>query len=402
MAKQLRRLKAPPRYTLHRATGQARVVINGRHIYLGPYDSAGSKQRYGQLIAELAVQPTIAPTTSAPRATVLELIAAYWTWAVDYYRKPSGEPTGQQDLIRLSLRPLRELYGDLPANKFSPLMLDAVRRTMISSGRLCRKEINRRTNLIRGAFKWGVSKGLVKVRIWRALTALDPLRAGHMAARERPSIKPVAWQIFEATLPFLPQVLSDAAKVQRYAGCRPGEILAIRPADVDRSLQPWRYTPATHKNEHLERQRVIYLGPKAQAILAPYLLRSSEAFCFSPADNEGQRKEAMRANRKSPVQPSQQDRRRTAPRRKPREQYDRTTYRRAIVRAVERANRHREVPLPRWHPNQLRHAAATELREKAGIDVASTVLGLAKPDTTLSYAEADRVKAANNVVLRLG
>jgi site-specific recombinase XerD len=53
-----------------------------------------------------------------------------------------------------------------------------------------------------------------------------------------------------------------------------------------------------------------------------------------------------------------------------------------------------------WLPNQLRHARATELRP-FGLDVAKTVLGHSRVETTLVYAEKDLL-AAKEVVARTG
>ena len=41
-----------PKYALHKATGQARVRINGKSIYLGPYGSEESRRRYDEIVAE--------------------------------------------------------------------------------------------------------------------------------------------------------------------------------------------------------------------------------------------------------------------------------------------------------------------------------------------------------------
>ncbi len=41
-----------PAYGKHRATGQARVVLNGRSIYLGPYGSKESREAYQRIINE--------------------------------------------------------------------------------------------------------------------------------------------------------------------------------------------------------------------------------------------------------------------------------------------------------------------------------------------------------------
>jgi hypothetical protein len=54
-----------------------------------------------------------------------------------------------------------------------------------------------------------------------------------------------------------------------------------------------------------------------------------------------------------------------------------------------------------WHPNQLRHAKATELRREAVLDAARVVLGHRSPQITEVYAESDVNKAAE-VKARLG
>jgi site-specific recombinase XerC len=48
----------------------------------------------------------------------------------------------------------------------------------------------------------------------------------------------------------------------------------------------------------------------------------------------------------------------------------------------------------RWHPNQLRHTVATEVRARFGLEAAQAVLGHAKADVTQGYAERDLSKAA--------
>ena len=57
--------------------------------------------------------------------------------------------------------------------------------------------------------------------------------------------------------------------------------------------------------------------------------------------------------------------------------------------------------VPHWHPNQLRHTKATEIRREAGLDAARVVLGHRSPQITEIYAEIDLNKAAE-VMARLG
>ena len=54
-----------------------------------------------------------------------------------------------------------------------------------------------------------------------------------------------------------------------------------------------------------------------------------------------------------------------------------------------------------WNPNQLRHAAATEIRKIAGLDAARVVLGHRSPSITETYAEIDTGKAAE-IMGRIG
>ena len=91
--------------------------------------------------------------------------------------------------------------------------------------------------------------------------------------------------LVEATLPHLPKIVADMVRFERLTGCRPGEVCQLRPSDIDRTLAVWAYRPGSHKTEHHDRERVIFIGPKAQEVILPYLLRDAAAYCFSPAES---------------------------------------------------------------------------------------------------------------------
>jgi hypothetical protein len=42
----MRRRKRVPKFSLHKASGQTRTIIDGKHIYLGPYGSQESGEAY--------------------------------------------------------------------------------------------------------------------------------------------------------------------------------------------------------------------------------------------------------------------------------------------------------------------------------------------------------------------
>jgi integrase len=223
----------------------------------------------------------------------------------------------------------------------------------------------------------------------------------------------VADNVVDATLPHLPEVVADMVRLQRLCGCRPGEVSLIRPCDVDASGEVWVYQPESHKTEHHGRKRIICIGPKGQDVLRPYLLRPAESYCFSPQDSERKRLAEMHAKRRTPLscgnRPGSNRTRR--PKRKPGERYDTNTYRRAIHRAVDLANRARTKQaakegvepemLSRWSPNQLRHSAATAIRKAFGLEAAQVTLGHAQADVTQVYAERD-LSLAVEVMRKIG
>jgi len=408
--------RALPKYRRHRASGQAVVTIGGKDFYLGPHGTKVSKAEYDRLIAEWLAAGRRSLEVADESLTVDEVLAAYWRYAKGYYRK-NGEPTKELDNIRYALRPLQELYGHTPARKLGPKALQTIRQGMIDRD-LSRKVINRRIEKIKRCFKWAVSQEILPERVLRRLATVEGLKAHRTEARETPPVRPVDDAVVAATLPHLPPVVADMVRFQGLTGCRPGEVCMLRPGDIDRSGKVWTYRPGSHKTEHHSRTRVICIGPRAQQILMPYLLRDAETYCFSPGDSERQRRAGLRAFRKSPVQPSQQGRRgRSGPPRKYRTRYSKDAYNWAIRRACarmaglieprkpkapealpeykrDRAEYNAQLKELGWSPNQLRHTAATKLRREFGLEAAQLVLGHARADVTQIYAERDLTRAA--------
>jgi integrase len=76
-------------------------------------------------------------------------------------------------------------------------------------------------------------------------------------------------------------------------------------------------------------------------------------------------------------------RRAAAPKRRPGAKYSTAAYGQAVAKACDRAG------LPHWHPNQLRHSHATEVRRRYGLEAAQVVLGHSRADVTQVYAERD-------------
>jgi integrase len=390
-----------PSYCLHKATGQAVVRIDGKDYYLGKYGTPESRAAYDRTIAEwLANGRCLAPKDAADALTVTQLLQAYEQHAQHYYRNEHGEPGRELENIRLALEPLRRLYGPTPAAGFGPLALRAVQQDLVQAG-LSRTTVNARVNRLRRAFKWAVSYQLLPPGVYEALRTVPGLQRGRCQAREADPIMPVPVDVVEATLPFAPAPVAAMARLQLLSCCRPGEVMQMRAIDLTMSGpdSTWTYRPARHKNQHRGLDRVIYLGPRAQEVIKPFLTTDLEAYLFSPRAYVEALHRRRAEQRQTKRTPSELRRKRQAtPKRKPAERYDRRSYRLAILRAVDKANRERArqglPPLPRWSPLQLRHTAATRVASQFGVEAARVVLGHAKVETTQIYAERDLARGA--------
>jgi integrase len=363
------------------------VVIRGHAHYLGRYDSSASWERYHRLIADLHAgrQTSITADVDANRSSNLsvnELILAYVKFADTYYVK-DGRPTVEPTNIRLILRLVRRLYGTTAAADFGPIALRAVRDEMIRVGN-CRSEINRRVGRVVRMFKWGVSEELVPPSVYEALRTVPGLREGHSAAREKPPVKPVSDEQIDAVEPFVSRQVWAMIALQRLTGMRPGEVVFMRTGDLDMSADVWTYRPSRHETEHHGKAREVLMGPRACTILKTWLKTDPEAYLFSPADAMEEQRQRRRLRRKTPVQPSQVDRRKAKPRKKPGAHYTVGSYRKAIQAACLKAG------IAKWHPHQIRHSAATEIRKRFGIEATRIILGHEDLRTSQIYAEEDR------------
>ena len=410
-----------PKYRHHKSTGRAVVTIDGKDFYLGKFGSRPSRREYDRLVGEWMQNGRQLPVD--PHAvTIAQLINAYRKHAEAYYVK-NGTSTGTAENMRPVMRLLRQLYGDSSASDFGPLALKAVRQRMVEQGQ-ARKYVNENVDRIRRMFKWAAADEMIPFEVYHRLTAVDGLRKGRTEAHDNAPVTPVADNVVNETLAHVKPVVADMVRFQRLCGSRPGEVCILRPCDVDTSGDVWKYVPESHKTEHHGKERTITIGPKAQEILRPYLLRDSQAYCFCPADSERKRRCEQHEQRVTPLKygNSPGTNRKRKPKRTAGDSYTNDSYRRAIHRACdlafpapvplarlekETAKQWRERLTPeqrdelkgwqsqqRWSPNQLRHTAATEIRSKFGLEAAQVTLGHSNANVTQIYAERDLSKAA--------
>jgi len=360
------------------------VEMAGVRYYLGVYNSPESQNAYHRKVAEwIESGRTLLAPASQDVVTVVELAARYWEHAKVYYRKQDGTPTSEQDVYKQVLRHLKKLYGSLRVVEFGPKALKTIRQAMIDTGTLNRKTVNAYIGRVKAIFKWGVEQEIVSPSIWHGLQAVGGLRRGRTNASEPDRVLPVAQTHIDAIEAHVSRQVWALIQLQLFTGARAGEIVTMKATKIDTSGKIWLYEPVDHKTSHHGHDRTIYIGPRGQEIIAPFLAsRPIGEYLFSAIEAERERNAKSPSHRRS----NQESEPNLTPR-KVGEHYTTASYRRAITRACKKAN------VPSWHPHQLRHSAGTYLRKEFNVEVARIILGHRSAETTDLYAELDREKA---------
>ena len=258
------RAKKEPAYLKHQGSGQARVRIDGRDVYLGPYGSPESKKKYRELLQKWRSGATV-----SKRVTLGKLCLDYLDHAKGYYRK-NGVETSEVSALRVALRFLTvDRWRNVPIEDFGTSALLSVREAMIAEG-LVRGSINSNVNRIRRMIAWGVQKDLVDPVQLMKLKSIPGLRAGRSEAVESEPVLPVSREHVEAIRQHVQPAVWGMVQLQLLTGMRPGEVRILRWCDIDRSESVWEYRPIRHKTEHRGKNRRVFLGLRAQRVLAEF------------------------------------------------------------------------------------------------------------------------------------
>ncbi len=409
-----------PRMLRHPRTNRAFIFIRDEHgkrrqVALGEWDSQEAQRRFHQELARWharqrggeAVAALIAAEHDA-NLTIADAVARWLVYCEGYYRHPDGSPTSEAASCEVAVDPLLELFADEPAREFGSKKLRTVRERMIAGDPevaakqrrgWCRTVANLATGRIRRCFKWLASEELVSASVHASLCTLPPLKRGRTEARESKPTKPVSDADVAATLPHLPPVVADMVRVQHLVGMRPGELCAMTTAELDRSESVtagcWVFRPSQSKLSYRGRAVEYPIGPRVVAILSRYIKADPAAPMFSPSESEQQRREELRAARKTKVQPSQENRRLAQPRHTPGDRYDTMAYGHAVRRAAKRAG------VETWSPHALRRAVATRIRAKFGAEAARAMLAHQSLDMTALYAHRD-LKTGMEIASKIG
>ncbi len=248
--------KRIPKLRHHKASGRGYVQLDGRFIYLGNYKDPDTTEAYHRLIAEWLAGKQVG-VLPGKGLTVVELLAAYMDHAREYYINRDGTPTVELSHLRSVVRITRELYGRTTAKDFGPLALKACRQKMVENG-WCRRHVNQQTSRVKRIFRWAVENELIGGESYHALQAVAGLRSGRTTAGESKAIKPVPIELVNAIKPFVSRQVWAIIQLQILTGARGGELVILRPCDIDRAENIWCYTQCDEGQSTAKRRGLSY------------------------------------------------------------------------------------------------------------------------------------------------
>ena len=252
---------------------------------------------------------------------------------------------------------------------------------MIENG-WTRKNVNTMVGRLKRVFRWGNAQELVPSDVIIGLDSVEGLKKGRCNAKESQPVKPVPITHVTTIERHVSRQIWAMVQLQLLTAARPGEVIKMRPVDINMQGQVWEYTPQDHKTAYRGHERAIYIGSKGQEIIRDFLNRPLDAYLFSPRDAVAEKAAQAPTHRRPDQKPNLRQTSRWVG-----DCYTIASYRSAIKRACKKAK------VPEWSPNRLRHNAATEIRREFGLEAAQLMLGHQKCDTTQVYAEVNREKA---------
>jgi integrase len=363
----------------------ARIKIGGKEYYLGRHGSDESYVEYERLRAEHAagvLADIRGPKLSGSVLTINELVARWLT------AEPRGPRHHEVQMIRRACEPAIRLFGDTIAAEFRAARLIEVQAAMIDRRWMDKEEksqprstwsrpyINKQIERLIRPFEWAevIAQILPPGTHGHLFTSAKKikLQANNAKTYDPPPIRPLDYEIqVVPCLVHMAPVIRTMIQVTYYAALRPSEVLEMKRCEIDQTRKDgiWIFRPTNHKNKWRGLDRAIAIGPRAQQLLAPWLMMAEpDAYIFPPT-------------------------RRTRP---DELCYTYDGYRQALQAAIALAK------VKYWTLKQLRRAAEERAEDAAGIDGASAHLGHASIETTKIYRQRDQTEKAAKVAKMVG
>jgi integrase len=333
--------------------------------------------------------------------------------ALLFYREHAGRHYTDSRTINRIDRAIAVAVSSQPLliiNQFRPRHLRAIRADLLNqSPSLSRSYANALIRSLKTAINWLVQEGIAEPAVLHAARSVRALGPGE-GGRETGLVPSVADAVIDGTIPACSPVIAAMIVVNRATGMRPGELCGMRRCDISTtpaelimpangrspcSAMPiegkmiWLYCPATHKNLHRGKIRIIAIGPDGQTALAPLLVSCEPSQHVFRPDLSDARAAALMAG----------------------DRYTTRSYHNAICRAVARVNRERKLAmrygapielLPAWSPNQIRHAALEHTANEIDAESAAIQAGHSASRRALDAYVQSVIRRAAETAAKVG
>ena len=160
-----RKARSIPKYCLHKPSGQARVIIDSKHIWLGKYGTPESHLRYDELIADLVTSRE----SGGPKLTLTQVLSRFWKHAKQRYSRHGKGRYGNAVNWRPIIQLLREKHGSESPEQFGPLAFRELIEGMLARG-WSRQYANMQISRVKRIYKWAASHELVSTNAYQRLS----------------------------------------------------------------------------------------------------------------------------------------------------------------------------------------------------------------------------------------
>ena len=358
-----------PSMKLHAHSGQYRVWLSGRYVYLGA-DRGAARPRYDRAIAEWLARGR---SPAAHTLRVRDIIGHINAWAKSEYRVgPNGNSEANcikaamamlevTATVRLPKKPSQSVYiPDLPADDFTRLHLKGCREIAVQRRR-SRRYINAQINRIKRCFGQAHEDGLVEKAVIDDITRLAGIRAGSPRVRDLPKTKAVPQIYIDKVLKHVSPMVAAVIKVQLHTGMRINETLQMRVGNLNTAGELWLFDLGiNHKTSLGVEPKIVMIGPLAQSVLSPWLDKAM-----------------ARRDLRAPIWPSDANESGVL---------KSASVRKAIVSACD------VTKTPQWTTHQLRKNKATSLVEREILRVVKSVTQHQSDSSALMYADMEAMR----------
>lgn len=368
--------------------GKAYVWRGSKWVYLGKWEENGPSKAATDRLAGLKNLWTVDPKAMAKPKSDLLFVELWLLWM------NSSEGPSEKSQRYLG-RAARLLFGTVEVD--GPYLLyqatDFTARDLkswqshlcsIKNGqgelRFSRDTVRRCVKLVRQCFSWGVVEGKVDQLHAAALTLVES--PGHGKVKEGKKRSSIDKATSDKVLPLLSPPLRAAIELLWLTTSRPSEVLGLKVGDIRQTGSlllrgggqidldkegVWAAVIEEHKTAGKGFERVMFFGPKSQAILQSFI--TSTGYLFKPSDGRAHFITGQAAKKKEGSLGSRKPVKGEKAKRKPGEFYTYGALGNAVAKACKK------LAISRWFPYQIRITASAAIMDSHGSEAAGVYMG---------------------------